>query len=72
MVNQDYEKGMLTSLQAGIRALASDVGAAMFTLVDHPAVEESTLDRLIEQLPGPVGTAAGDSLLWAADGDIPS
>ncbi len=49
VVNQDYKKGMLTSLQAGIRALASDVGAAMFTLVDHPAVEESTLDRLIER-----------------------
>ena len=49
VINRDYEKGMLTSLQAGIRALPSDVGAAMFTLVDHPAVEESTLDRLIEQ-----------------------
>ena len=50
VINQDYKKGMLTSLQAGIRTLPSDVGAAMFTLVDHPAVEESTVDRLIEQL----------------------
>ena len=49
VINQDYKKGMLTSLQAGIRTLPSDVGAAMFTLVDHPAVEESTVDRLIEQ-----------------------
>ena len=49
VINRDYKKGMLTSLQAGIRTLPSDVGAAMFTLVDHPAVEESTVDRLIEQ-----------------------
>ncbi len=49
VINQDHEKGMLTSLQVGIRSLPSDVGAAMFTLVDHPAVGESTLDRLIER-----------------------
>ena len=49
VINQDYKQGMLTSLQAGIRALPSDIEATMFTLVDHPAVKESTLDRLIEQ-----------------------
>ena len=49
VVNRDYMRGMLTSLQTGIRALPSDVGAAMFTLVDHPAVEEATVDQLIER-----------------------
>ena len=49
VINQDYKKGMLTSLQAGIRTLPSDIGAAMFTLVDHPAVEGATVERLIER-----------------------
>lgn len=46
-VNEHYQQGMLSSFQAGIRALPEDVTAAMFTLVDHPAVKESTLDRLL-------------------------
>ena len=40
---------MLSSLQEGIRALPDGIEAAMFTLVDHPAVEAATLDRLISE-----------------------
>ena len=47
VVNERYKLGMLSSLQEGIRALPDDIEAAMFTLVDHPAVEGATLDRLI-------------------------
>jgi len=47
VINERYREGMLTSLQAGIAALPEDAEAALFTLVDLPAVEESTLDALI-------------------------
>lgn len=44
--NPEYKKGMLTSLQAGLRAVPADCEAVMFTLVDHPAVESSTVAAL--------------------------
>ena len=46
-VNPDYKLGMLSSLQAGIRALPPEAEAALFTLVDHPAVYKSTVDQLL-------------------------
>ena len=48
-INSDYQLGMLTSLQAGLRALASvgELDRVFFTLVDHPAVAASTLSRLL-------------------------
>lgn len=48
-INADYKRGMLTSLQAGLRAIPSDASQVMFTLVDHPAVSEATIDRLIRE-----------------------
>ena len=47
VINADYEKGMTTSIQAGIRELASGVDGAMLFLVDHPIVEPATIDALI-------------------------
>lgn len=47
VVNSHYRRGMLSSLQTGIAALPNCVEAAMFTLVDHPDVQESTLDNLL-------------------------
>ena len=47
VVNPDYRRGMLSSLLTAIGALPESAEAAMFTLVDHPAVEEETLDRLL-------------------------
>ena len=47
VVNPNYHKGMLSSLQAGIRALPPETEAGLFTLVDHPAVRESTVDQLL-------------------------
>src|SRR6266581_415570 len=34
--NPDYTRGMLTSLQAGLRAVPDGCDAVLFTLVDHP------------------------------------
>ena len=47
VLNSDYKLGMLSSLQAGIRALPPDTETALFTLVDHPTVQETTLDQLL-------------------------
>src|SRR5438034_9873502 len=34
--NPDYEQGMITSFQAGIRALPANTSGAVLFLVDHP------------------------------------
>ena len=47
VVNRDYKLGMLSSLHTGIRALPAEAEAALFTLVDHPTVRETTLDQLL-------------------------
>ena len=44
--NPLYRMGMLTSLQAGLRAVPEDCDAVCFTLVDHPAVLPATVDAL--------------------------
>lgn len=46
--NPKWEQGMLTSLQAGLRAVPKSCDAALFTLVDHPAVEPSTIAALLQ------------------------
>ena len=48
--NPEPERGMLSSLQCGVRALPSDVSAVMFTTVDYPAVLESTVAAIAENL----------------------
>jgi CTP:molybdopterin cytidylyltransferase MocA len=48
VLNPDYECGMLTSLQAGLRAV--DFAGArriLFTLVDHPAISVATIAALL-------------------------
>jgi molybdenum cofactor cytidylyltransferase len=44
--NPDYELGMTTSFQVGIRALDAPVGAVLF-LVDHPAPDPITVRALV-------------------------
>jgi molybdenum cofactor cytidylyltransferase len=41
--NRAYHRGMLTSLQCGIKAAPSDTDRFIFTLVDLPAVAASTV-----------------------------
>jgi molybdenum cofactor cytidylyltransferase len=48
--NPDYEKGMITSFQAGIRALPWDASGAFLFLVDHPLVEPATIEAMIANL----------------------
>ena len=47
VANPRYQEGMLTSLQAGLRALPV-VGRVLFTLVDHPAIHPATVAHLLD------------------------
>ena len=51
-VNEDYDRGMLSSLQTGLRAIPEDAPAAVFTLVDHPHLRSETLRTLLEHYDG--------------------
>lgn len=48
--NPNYESGMSTSVQAGIRALPPGVSGAAIFLVDHPMIEHQTIDALLSRL----------------------
>jgi len=48
--NPDYEQGMITSFQTGIRALPSGTAGALLFLVDHPVVDPETIEALIAHL----------------------
>ncbi len=45
--NPNYQLGMLTSLQAGLRAMGDLPERVLFTLVDHPAVTSATVHLLM-------------------------
>lgn len=53
VTNADYREGMLTSLQAGLRAVPQECEAILFTLVDHPAVRPETVARVLDS-PAPI------------------
>jgi len=46
--NPDYRLGMLTSLQAGLRAMGELPDRVLFTLVDHPSISGHTVRDLLE------------------------
>jgi molybdenum cofactor cytidylyltransferase len=46
VVNADYRLGQFSSMQCGLRAVPSEASGVIFSLVDHPAVQPSTLTRL--------------------------
>lgn len=65
VVNPDPERGMLSSLQCGLKALPVEVDAVMFTPVDHPNISGATLEKLAacfqtERAPVIVPTYAGE------------
>ncbi len=45
--NPDYRTGQTGSMQCGLRAVPPEAEGILFTLVDHPAVDPATLERLI-------------------------
>ena len=52
VVNGTPERGMMSSLKAGIRSLDADCPAAMVLLADMPLVGAEVIDRLIEAFEG--------------------
>src|SRR5207244_12525614 len=48
--NPDYERGMITSFQAGIRKLCRDTTGAFLFLVDQPLVASTTIAPLLLSL----------------------
>jgi len=46
-VNEDYRRGMLSSVQAGFRALPRGTEAAVVMLGDQPDVASRTIDELV-------------------------
>jgi molybdenum cofactor cytidylyltransferase len=53
VTNPDYRLGQFSSLQTGLRALPPDA-AALVTLVDHPAVAESTVQSILAHSAAPL------------------
>ena len=51
VVNADFARGQTTSMQCGLRALPPDVTGVLFTLVDHPAVSQQTVEALLWDAP---------------------
>jgi molybdenum cofactor cytidylyltransferase len=54
VVNADYRRGQITSLQCGLRAVPADARGVLFTLVDHPNVRQSTLQALLGRSGAPL------------------
>jgi molybdenum cofactor cytidylyltransferase len=46
-VNKEYRLGMLSSIQAGFRALPGDAEAAVLMLGDQPAIPAGVIDSLV-------------------------
>ena len=45
--NLEWERGMLSSVQAGVRALPAEATGMLLWPVDHPLVREGTLTRIL-------------------------
>ena len=60
VVNDRYLLGQTTSMQCGLRAVPPESEGVLFTLVDHPAVAEATVDVLLKRRVGfsPPGATA--------------
>ena len=48
VINEEYQKGMGTSLRAGVAAIGSSSDAALIVLADQPFVRPETFDRLTD------------------------
>lgn len=47
-VNERWQAGQSSSIQAGLAALAPNISAALFLLADQPDVQPSTIDALVQ------------------------
>jgi CTP:molybdopterin cytidylyltransferase MocA len=48
VINEDYQKGMLSSIKTGLAMLSPNEDAALIALVDQPMVSSKIIDQLID------------------------
>ena len=48
VINEDWEKGQLSSLQAALRSLPPQTDGVILLLIDHPLISSTLVDELIE------------------------
>lgn len=46
VVNQEYQRGQFSSMQAGLHAVPAEAPGVLFTLVDHPDPAPATIGQL--------------------------
>ena len=49
VINQEWEQGQLSSLQAALRSLPPGTDGVLLCLIDHPLITAGLVDGLIEQ-----------------------
>jgi molybdenum cofactor cytidylyltransferase len=49
VINQEWEQGQLSSLQAALRSLPAGTDGMLLCLIDHPLISKGLVDALIEQ-----------------------
>jgi molybdenum cofactor cytidylyltransferase len=49
VINEDWQKGQLSSLQAALRSLPDGTDGILLCLIDHPLVSATLVDDLIER-----------------------
>jgi molybdenum cofactor cytidylyltransferase len=47
VINEDWEQGQLSSIQAGIRSLPAGTDGVILCLIDHPLITAGLIDDLI-------------------------
>jgi molybdenum cofactor cytidylyltransferase len=52
IINEEWQRGQLSSIQAGIRALPKVVDGALLLLVDHPLITHDLVSQLIDAFYG--------------------
>src|SRR5258707_4974355 len=49
VINEDWEKGQLSSIQAALRSLPPETDGMLLCLIDHPLISTALVQDLIEQ-----------------------
>jgi molybdenum cofactor cytidylyltransferase len=49
VINQEWEKGQLSSIQAALRSLPAGTDGILLCLIDHPLISGALVEQLIEQ-----------------------
>jgi molybdenum cofactor cytidylyltransferase len=49
VINQEWEQGQLSSLQAALRSLPPGTDGMLLCLIDHPLISKGLVDALIDQ-----------------------